>query len=90
MVNAACYWNIMSHIANPSPNTRLIGPMLIWLVVITAGAAVAIFATGAVDSVGKVAVSLAIPALLSLLLLPALHQTWSQVVQPLLQSFACL
>jgi len=70
----------MSHIANPPPSTRLIGPMLIWLVVITAGAAVAIFATGAVDSVGKVAVSLAIPALLSLLLLPALHQTWSQVV----------
>lgn len=70
----------MSQVANMSPKPRLMGPMLIWLVVIMAGAAVAIFATGAVEPFGKVAVSLAIPALISLLLLPALHQTWSQVV----------
>lgn len=70
----------MSQIAHMSPKPRLMGPMLIWLVVIMAGAAVAIFATGAVDPIGKVAVSLAIPALLSLLLLPALHHAWSQIV----------
>ncbi|MGJ8560169.1 MAG: sensor histidine kinase [Litorimonas sp.] len=70
----------MSQVANISPKPRLVGPMLIWLVVIMAGAAVAMFATGAVEPFGKVAVSLAIPALISLLLLPALHQTWSQVV----------
>lgn len=70
----------MSQVVNMSPKPRLMGPMLIWLVVIMAGAAVAIFATGAVEPFGKVAVSLAIPALISLLLLPALHQTWSQVV----------
>jgi cell cycle sensor histidine kinase DivJ len=54
--------------------------MLIWLVVIMAGAAVAIYATGAIDPIGKVALSLAIPALISLLLLPALHHAWSQIV----------
>lgn len=70
----------MSQVANFSPKPRLMGPMLIWLVVIAAGAGVAVFATGAVEPIGKVALSLAIPALLSLLLLPALHQTWSQVV----------
>lgn len=57
------------------------GPMLIWLIVIMAGAAVAVFATGgAVEPIGKVALSLAIPALISLFLLPVLHHTWSQVV----------
>lgn len=70
----------MSQVANMSPRPRLLGPMLIWLVVIMAGAAAAIFATGAIDPIGKIAVSLAIPALISLLLLPALHQTWSQVL----------
>jgi cell cycle sensor histidine kinase DivJ len=70
----------MSQVADMSPKPRLMGPMLIWLTVIVAGAAVAIFLTGAVEPFGKVAVSLAIPALISLLLLPALHQTWSQVV----------
>lgn len=71
----------MSQVADISQRPRLMGPMLIWLIVIMAGAAVAVFATGgAVEPIGKVAVSLAIPALISLLLLPVLHHTWSQVV----------
>ncbi|MEM7728465.1 MAG: HAMP domain-containing sensor histidine kinase [Pseudomonadota bacterium] len=70
----------MSRAADMSLGPRLMGPMLIWLTVMAAGAAVAIYATGAVDPVGKLAVGLALPALLSLMLLPALHRTWSQVV----------
>lgn len=70
----------MSQVANISPKPRLMGPMLIWLVVIMAGAAVAIFATGAIDPIGKVALSLAVPALISLLLLPALQHAWSQIL----------
>ncbi|WP_298918873.1 HAMP domain-containing sensor histidine kinase [uncultured Algimonas sp.] len=70
----------MNRVADMSLGPRLMGPMLIWLVVMIAGAAVAIYATGAVDPIGKIAVGLALPALLSLLLMPALHRTWSQVV----------
>ncbi|MEL6686965.1 MAG: HAMP domain-containing sensor histidine kinase [Pseudomonadota bacterium] len=59
---------------------RLLGPMLIWLVVMIAGAVVAALATGDISPVGQISLGLAIPAVLSLLLLPALHKTWSQVV----------
>lgn len=59
---------------------RLIGPLLIWLVVMVAGAATAWFATGTFDPVGKVAVALAIPALVSMLLAPVLHRIWAQIV----------
>ena len=45
-----------------------------------AGAVVAIFATGNINPVGQISLGLAVPALLSLLLLPALHKTWSQIV----------
>ncbi|MGB3455701.1 MAG: HAMP domain-containing sensor histidine kinase [Litorimonas sp.] len=66
------------HDASLAP--RLLGPMLIWLAVVLVGGAVTAFATGAMDPAGRIAVGLALPALLSLLLLPALHRTWSQVL----------
>jgi cell cycle sensor histidine kinase DivJ len=70
----------MSRLADITPVPRLLGPILIWLVVVLAGGAVAMYMTGAVEPVGKVAVGLAVPALLSLILLPFLHETWSQVL----------
>lgn len=70
----------MSRVADMSLGPRLMGPMLIWLAVMAAGTAAALFATGNIDPVAKIAVGLAVPALLSLLLMPALHRTWSQVV----------
>ena len=70
----------MSQVADMSLGPRLIGPMLIWLTVMVTGAAVAIFATGNIDLVAKMALCLTIPAILSLLLMPALHRTWSQII----------
>ena len=70
----------MSQVVDMSLGPRLIGPMLIWLAVMVAGAAVAIFATGNIDLVAKMALCLTIPAILSLLLMPALHRTWSQII----------
>lgn len=70
----------MNSVMDISLRPKLLGPMLIWLVVMVAGAVVAMFATGNITPVGQISLGLAVPALLSLLLLPALHKTWSQVV----------
>lgn len=70
----------MNSVMDISLRPKLLGPMLIWLAVMIAGAVVAIFATGNINPVGQISLGLAVPALLSLLLLPALHKTWSQIV----------
>ncbi len=70
----------MSQVVDMSLGPRLIGPMLIWLAVMVTGAAAAIFATGNIDLVAKMALYLTVPAILSLLLIPALHRTWSQII----------
>lgn len=70
----------MSRPFDTSLGPRLLGPMLIWLAVILAGGAAAIFATGDIGPVAKIAVALAIPALVSLVLMPVLHQAWTQIV----------
>lgn len=71
---------LMSRSFDKSLGPRLLGPMLIWLGVILAGAAAVIFATGDFAPVSKIAVGLAVPALMSLLLTPALHRAWTQIV----------
>ncbi|MGB6231021.1 MAG: hypothetical protein WBF53_12950, partial [Litorimonas sp.] len=77
----------MSRVADmPAPATgaapalRLVGPMLIWLAVMAVGAVAALFAVGEFETVGKVAVALSLPALLSLLIAPALDRFWAQIV----------
>ena len=70
----------MNSVMDISLRPKLLGPMLIWLIVMIAGAVVAILATGNISPIGQISLGLAVPALLSLLLLPALHRTWSQIV----------
>ncbi|MEM9600765.1 MAG: HAMP domain-containing sensor histidine kinase [Pseudomonadota bacterium] len=59
---------------------RLLGPMLIWLVVMVAGAVTGWLAGDGALAIGKAAIGLMIPALLSLLLIPFLHRFWAQIV----------
>lgn len=59
---------------------RLLGPMLIWLVVMIAGAGAGWLAGDGALAMGKVAIGLMVPALLSLLLTPVLHRFWAQIV----------
>jgi cell cycle sensor histidine kinase DivJ len=70
----------MSRVADMSLGPRLMGPMLIWLVVMIAGAVVTIYLTGALNPAGLIALGLSVPALLSLLMIPVLHRTWAQIV----------
>lgn len=83
MVNRCYEWNDMSQAVSlsnpPFRNSRLVGPMLVWLLVILSGATVA-FLLGGIESVGMIAVGLAIPAVLSLLLLPTIHHFGAQVL----------
>ena len=60
------------------PISRLVGPMFVWLLTVAAGCGAALLLGYSLAAVLPVAVLLAAPALLSLVLLPAVRHDWAQ------------
>lgn len=70
----------MKHDQDMSLGLRLLGPMLIWIVVMVAGAGAGWLAGDGAIAIAKAAIGLMLPALISLALTPVLHRFWAQII----------